>query len=133
MNRVELSVVVSKDRDSFMAINKVSDNLTIVNTFVPAGRNEDGSYKKSANITVRLTSKTEKIGEVNTGSRLDVKGFFVVNSYTNKDGREIASLQIVANKVMVKEGKAPEKTETPENVGKFLDIPETFEEEMPFK
>ncbi len=127
MNNVQISVVVSKDRENFTAINKVSDNLTILNTFVPAGKNEDGSYKKPANLTVRLTSKTEVIGNVANGSHLDVEGFFAINSYTNKEGKEIASLQVVARKVTVKELKASD-----EEVEKVAEEVEAYADEVPF-
>ena len=131
MNNVQISVVASQDRENFKAINKVSDNLTVVNTFVPAGKNEDGSYKKPANMVIRVTSKTEVVGEIKNGSHLDVEGFFVVNAYTNKEGKEVASLQIVARKVTVKAFE--DKQDAPADAEGFVNIPENIDEEVPFK
>jgi len=127
MNNAQISVVVSKDRENFSAINKVSDNLTVLNTFVPAGKNEDGSYKKPANLTIRLTSKSDVKGEITQGSHLDVEGFFVTNTYTNKEGKEIATLQIVARKVTVKD-KA-----TAEEVAEVAEAVDAIADEVPFR
>ncbi len=133
MNNVAISLVTSQDRDNFQAINKISDNLTVVNTFVPAGKNEDGSYKKPANMVVRVTSKTEVSGEIKAGSHLDVEGFFAVNSYTNKEGRDVATLQIVARKVTVKTFEEKAGEDAPAGEEGFIDIPEGIDNEVPFK
>jgi primosomal replication protein N len=92
-NNVSLSVIVSKDQvnqdgTSRLAIRKISDSLTVINSFVSGGKKPDGTYNDSASIEVHVTSKTQLACNVQPGSHIDVEGFLSPKSYeiTKADG-----------------------------------------------
>jgi hypothetical protein len=55
-------------------------------------KNEDGTYTNGMGIPVMLTGDTK----VEAGDTVGLVGRFVPNNYTNKDGKEVRGLQLMA-------------------------------------
>jgi hypothetical protein len=102
-NEVKLSLIVSNNREyngqTYPAVRKVSEALTIINAFLPGKKNSDGSYGPSLNFEIKQNSKTVVKTNIASGERIDVFGFITADSYTNKDGKVVSKEVIVANEI----------------------------------
>ena len=130
MNTITIDLFVSKNFEGRDAVRKVSDKLTVVNTYLPGAKKEDGTFEKSLSMSTKITSKTEVKGEIAPQKRVRVTGFVEPNVYKNKDGVEIAVPVIVARAIEVIENSANNKTTDDEG---FIPIPEGIDEELPFR
>ena len=130
MNTITIDLFVSKNFEGRDAIRKVSDKLTVVNTYLPGAKKEDGTFEKSLSMSTKITSKTEVKGEIAPQKRVRVTGFVEPNVYKNKDGVEIAVPAIVAREIEVIENSANNKAADDEG---FIPIPEGIDEELPFR
>lgn len=130
MNTITIDLFVSKNFEGRDAVRKVSDKLTVVNTYLPGAKKEDGTFEKSLSMSTKITSKTEVKGEIAPQKRVRVTGFVEPNVYKNKDGVEIAVPVIVAREIEVIENSANNKAADDEG---FIPIPEGIDEELPFR
>lgn len=74
---------------------------------------------------------------IGKGTKLLVEGEVRNNNYTNKDGQKVYGTQIVVNSFEFCESKqtgeaAPAQKAAPKNEGSFMEIPDTWEQELPF-
>lgn len=133
MNTINIDLFISKDFEDVnvirKGIRKVSDKLTILKTYLPAQKKEDGTRGKALQLDTKVTTKTEVIGELVPQARVRVTGFMEVSNYTNKDGREFANPVIVASKVEVLTAENSAEEVDAENG--FIAIPD--DEELPFR
>lgn len=146
MNNVNLSLKVSNDSESIKAVRQISDKLTVVNTYLYAGKNEDGTYKKSVNFEVKVTAKTQCLGvNLEPGAKIDVEGFFTTDNFQDREGKTRAKLVLVAKKITPT--PAFEQSEQNQNSAApaapaasaapakddFVPMPENGEEELPWQ
>lgn len=68
------------------------------------------------------------------GTRVLVEGEIVTGSYENKEtGRKVYSIELYANRIEFAGAKVQGKMPEPVEGDGFLNIPESMEEEMPFR
>ena len=123
VNKLNLTLRVSKNREGFTAVRKISDKLTVAACYMSGPKKDDNTYGKSMSVDVKITTKTNLNGLTLTeGMMIDVDGFLSVENYT-KDGKEFAKWSIVANAI----------TATPqnENAGQQQSAPAAPQQQAP--
>lgn len=99
VNKINVTLRTSRDREGIQAIRKVSDKLTVVGCFMSGPKKEDNTYGKAMNVDVKVTTKTNLNGlTLAQGMMIDVDGFLSVENY-EKDGKTFAKWSIVANSI----------------------------------
>lgn len=92
-NKVEISLYISKDFEGRPAIKKVSDKLTVLNCIF------GGSQQGYAPMKVKVFSSTNVKADLKAGAAITVDGWFSVNSFTTKENKKIANLEINAREI----------------------------------
>lgn len=85
------------------------------------GKKADGSYTPYCYMDIKFSKKSGAPEKITNGATCEFEGFLSADSYTNKDGKEVVTPQIVVTKVKF-DGDA-------EDVG---DNFEEMSEEIPF-
>lgn len=85
----------------------------------------------------KLAETIEKLN-IGKGTKLIIEGEVRNNNYTNKDGQRVYGTQILVNGFEFCESRqsndsAPAQKTEPKNDGNFMDVPDTWENELPFQ
>ena len=94
-------------------------------------RKDDGSYGAdfpSFNAFGKTAEFVEKY--IKKGTKICVRGHLKTGSYKDKDGKTIYTTDVVADEIEFAESKNAEST--PASDDGFMDIPDGFDEELPF-
>lgn len=134
MNRVTLIGRITKNPDVRYS---QGENSTAVARYTLA---VDRKFKKDGEPTADFIScvafgKTGEFAEkyLKKGTKIAVIGHIQTGSYTNKDGNKVYTTDVIVDEHEFVESKnASASTGSVEAEGGFMDIPEGYEESLPF-
>ena len=104
INEVNLTLRVSNDTDKRSAINKISDKLTSIRTYMATGKDLNGQYNPILNFDVQVFSATSKAptkvaANIAPGEYINVRGNLSSKKFKTNDGRELISFIINATEI----------------------------------
>lgn len=132
MNKVLLKGRITADPEI-----RYKEDMCIANGSIAVNRRkrDDGADFIRYSVFGRVAEAFEKY--LRKGSEICVCGHIQTGEYTNKDGQKVYTTQIIIDEFDFcgSKGQQEEKEELPEPCTDdgFMDIPDGFQEELPFK